>query len=255
VLATAAQRANLMQRFGMDQITDSLLRQDLTLSVSVGMGATDPTQRRESFLSALAAYNQIATAGSPDQNLPEIRKVLFGLSGFRDSARFFLTEVNPQVVKAEKMMQSAEEMARKYVDQQKDALIRKEVQLDDRETDLEVKELELLTERKLFDIEKSATENDADIKKSNIDNMITIVKSERDAALKGRSVMLDMALKEDKAAQEMLIKALDAKLEMLIKKQAADQERMLKAVAAPKEKRGKKDPKTGEWVVTERTVN
>jgi len=239
----------------MDQITDSLLRQDLTLSVSVGMGATDPTQRRESFLSALAAYNQIATAGSPDQNLPEIRKVLFGLSGFRDSARFFLPEVNPQVVKAEKMMQSAEEMARKYVDQQKDALIRKEVQLDDRETDLEVKELELLTERKLFDIEKSATENDAEVERAHVDNTITVLKSERDAAIKARAAMQDMDLKEERSAQDMLIRALEAKLDMFIKKQAADQDRMLKAMAAPKEKRGKKDPKTGEWVVTERTVN
>ena len=261
VLATAAERAQLFQRFGMNQITDSLLRQDLTLSVSVGMGATDPTQRTESFLKAMGAYSKMAVEGPPDMNLPEIRKVLFGLSGFKDSSRFF-KDVDPQVAKAEKMMGEAEEMAKQYVEQRKDAIVRREAQQDDRDNDLALERISLDTEKKLFEMQKNADASASKMEEANADIAIQVIRAELDDALKARGAMRDMTLKEEKAAQDMLIKELQAKLDMLLKKQAADQDRMLKAMAAaqaaansPKEKRGRKDPKTGDWVVTERNVN
>lgn len=163
VLAIVAQRAKLWQRFGMDRLMDKLLTQELTLSVNVGMGATDPDTRFQRFMQALAAYNQVAAQGSPDQNLPEIRKELFGLAGFKDSARFF-TNVDPNIAKAQKMIAEAQKMlaeaglkAKEYVLGKQDSLRQRAVALDDRETDLDVRDVRLSAEQELFNIERQAT--------------------------------------------------------------------------------------------------
>jgi hypothetical protein len=41
-LGWPASKAQLMQKYGINQITDELLNQSLTARVNVGMGATDP---------------------------------------------------------------------------------------------------------------------------------------------------------------------------------------------------------------------
>ncbi len=158
VLAIAAQKAKLFQKFGMNQVTDHLLAQELTLSVNVGMGATDPDTRLQRFIQTLGMYNQIATQGSPDQNLPEIRKQLFGLAGFRDAARFFNPQVDPHVQKAMQMMQKAEGLAKQFVEQHKDRLIRRDAQLDDRERNLNVEQMRLTAEKEIFQILQRAQE-------------------------------------------------------------------------------------------------
>lgn len=98
VLALAGQRAELFQRFGVDQITDDLLMQELTLTVNVGAGATDPNQRLGRFVGALQTYANIASAGLPDVNLEEVGKEIFGLAGYKDGKRFLNHEIDPRAV-------------------------------------------------------------------------------------------------------------------------------------------------------------
>ena len=141
VLAIAAQKAGMWERFNQSPDLDALLKQELTLSINVGMGATDPEQRLQKFLQAIGAYSQVSQAAPPDFNLPEVRKELFGLAGFKDSKRFF-TQVDPRLVQAQKMLQQAESMAKQYVDQHKERIMRRERQLDNREHDLDLQELE-----------------------------------------------------------------------------------------------------------------
>lgn len=132
VLAMAASRSGQMQKFRMSPDLDRLLKQDLTITINVGMGATDPEARLQKFLQACGMYTQMAHQAPPDMNLMEFRKEIFGLSGFKDSNRFF-TKVDPRVMQARQMMQQAEGIATKLIDQHKDRMQRRERLLDERE--------------------------------------------------------------------------------------------------------------------------
>ena len=141
VLAIAAQKAGAWQHYKQTPDLDKLLDQDLVLSVNVGMGATDPEGRFQKFMQAAGAYTSMAKEGPPDLNLPEVRKELFGLAGFKDSKRFF-TKVDPRLVMAQQMMQGAEAEAQKIIDSHKDRIQRRERALDEREHKMELDQME-----------------------------------------------------------------------------------------------------------------
>jgi hypothetical protein len=114
--------------------------------VNVGMGATDPDMRLQRFMQAFTIYNGLATQGSPDINLPEVRKMIFGLSGFKDSVRFFTRKANPQLVRAQQMMAEAEQKAKDIVDGAKDQLMTPRAQLDEREHKMDMELVEARNE-------------------------------------------------------------------------------------------------------------
>jgi hypothetical protein len=93
ILNFAAEKSQMYQRYGLNQITDEMLQQDLTVTVNVGMGATDPVQRLEKFLMAMGQYMQIAAMaqqlGPMAPDLTEVRKEIFGRLGYKDGDRFF----------------------------------------------------------------------------------------------------------------------------------------------------------------------
>lgn len=110
VLALAGERAQLFQRFGIDTVTDELLMQDLTLTVNVGMGATDPNQKLQRFMGALNGYGSIAALGRMEIDLQEVGKEIFGLAGYKDGRRFLNEEIDPRALQlAQQQMQ--EQMA------------------------------------------------------------------------------------------------------------------------------------------------
>ena len=47
VLGLCGQKAQLLEKFGINKIDDDLLEQEVTVRVSVGLGAGDPQQRLE----------------------------------------------------------------------------------------------------------------------------------------------------------------------------------------------------------------
>lgn len=119
VLAIAAKAAPMFQKFGMDQVTDELLKQELTLSVNVGMGATDPTTKLQKFLTAMNSFSAMAKQPPPGVNLQEVGKEIFGHLGYSDGSRFF-TNDNPQVLalqaQLQQMQQQMQQMAQKLND-------------------------------------------------------------------------------------------------------------------------------------------
>jgi hypothetical protein len=119
VINIASKNAKMFERFGLDEITDRLLQQELTLSVNVGMGATDPTQKLQKFLTAMGSYSQMAVNPPPGVNLQEVGKEIFGHLGYSDGSRFF-TQDNPQVVamqqQLQQMQQAMQEMQKKLED-------------------------------------------------------------------------------------------------------------------------------------------
>lgn len=97
VLAIAGKEAQLYQKFGIDQITDELLQQELTIKVNVGIGATNPKNRLQNFASATqiigGIYGPVAAMGS---KFEEVVKEVFSLCGYKDGERFFKQDFDPQ---------------------------------------------------------------------------------------------------------------------------------------------------------------
>jgi hypothetical protein len=106
ILALAAKKADIFQRFGIDAVTDELLMKEMTLSINVGMGATDPQLKLQKFLVAMNTYIQMVTKPTPGINMQEVGKEIFGYLGYNDPTRFFTME-NPQVAVLEQQLQQA----------------------------------------------------------------------------------------------------------------------------------------------------
>lgn len=208
VLGVAGQKSGFFQRFGRGAPMDALLSQELTLSVNVGMGATDPDMRLQRFMQATALYNQLSTTGSPDQNLPEMRKLLFGLAGFRDSSRLF-TDADPRLVRAQKMMAEAEGQAKAVIDQHKDRLNARERSLDQREHQMDLQMMEAQQEfagriREMqmeFALESRKAANDMAIARQKAKNDIEIARIEaaENARIKRYEARVDAEIAQFKA--------------------------------------------------------
>jgi hypothetical protein len=106
ILALAAKKAQLFQRFGIDQVTDELLKNELTLVVNVGMGATDPMQKLNKFLTAINTISNIAAKPIPGVNMNEVISEVFTHLGYTAPDRFFTTD-NPQVTMLQQQLQQA----------------------------------------------------------------------------------------------------------------------------------------------------
>lgn len=107
VLALAGKTAQLSQKYGVDQVTDDLLNQELTLSVSVGMGATDPTQKLQKFLTAMGSFAKILKEQVPGMNAIEVGKEIFGHLGYSNASRFFTTD-DPNVAQLQGQLKQAQ---------------------------------------------------------------------------------------------------------------------------------------------------
>jgi len=99
VLALAGDKAKLVQKYGMNEVTDEMLNRELTLTVNVGMGATDPVTKFEKFSAAVLRYAQAARLQPPGLDLKEVWKEFAALSGYQQGARFMIDGTDPQVAK------------------------------------------------------------------------------------------------------------------------------------------------------------
>ena len=116
ILGLSAKNAQLFQRFGVSEITDELLNQQVTLNVNVGMGATDPTQKLQKFLTAFTAYTNALQKPAPGVNMVEVGKEIFGHLGYSDGSRFFTVD-NPQLAQAQQQLQAAAQEIQKLKQQ------------------------------------------------------------------------------------------------------------------------------------------
>lgn len=96
ILAIAGKNANLYQKFGIDQITDELLQQELSVKVNVGIGATNPQKRLQNFETAAGIIGKLyGPAAASGSNFDETVKEVFGLCGYKDGTRFFKPGFDP----------------------------------------------------------------------------------------------------------------------------------------------------------------
>lgn len=118
IMALAGKSANLAQKFGIDEVTDELLMQELTTNVNVGIGSTNPQDQINSFMSGMNNLRSILADGLLEKyglDVSEVIKELFGKLGYKDGSRFFNTEgVDPRLESAQKMIeQLQQELAQK----------------------------------------------------------------------------------------------------------------------------------------------
>ncbi|MFT3987192.1 hypothetical protein [Aestuariivirga sp.] len=132
VLAIAADRAKLFQKFGQQQVTDDLLQEQITLTVNVGIGAADPLQSLQKF--GMATEMVLKTLGpmaAQRAKQDEIINEVFGKAGYKNAAeRFF----NPEAQQDPRLMQ-----AQKIIQQMQQAMAEMKKQLDDKSADRQAK--------------------------------------------------------------------------------------------------------------------
>jgi hypothetical protein len=107
ILALAGQKAQVFQKYGINEMTDALLDKELTVTINVGMGATDPTMKLARFTNAVMTYHNLTMKGVPPGiDLKEIWKELMALSGYQDGTRFQVDGTDPALAKAQQMIQA-----------------------------------------------------------------------------------------------------------------------------------------------------
>ncbi len=126
VLTLAAKKAQLFQRYGVSQVTDEMLNQNLTMKVSVGVGATDPTQKVGKLLYGARTVAEIAGMPNNIVNAQEIAKEVFGYLGWKDGGRFIAQSqqqgIPPEVLqRAQQMQQEIEQAIQKAQQEQQKA--------------------------------------------------------------------------------------------------------------------------------------
>lgn len=100
LLSIAADKAQLLQRFGTDEVTDKLLMQELTVQMNLGMGQTNPTQRVERIVYGVSKAAEIP--GMADRiKGSKVADAIFGALGYRDASVFFMTDEEFEKVSAE----------------------------------------------------------------------------------------------------------------------------------------------------------
>ena len=105
VLGVCANKAKLFPRFGLSQITDDLLMQEVHVNVNVGMGSSNPQERFQKFIIASNAAISLINTAPPGFNVQEGVKEIFSNAGYRDGARFMSEQADPRLLKAMQMVQ------------------------------------------------------------------------------------------------------------------------------------------------------
>ncbi len=219
VLAIAAQRAGQYQHFRMTPDLDRLLKQDLTLSINVGMGATDPEARFQRFMQALGAYVQIRQAAMQvgEVNIQEVQKELFGLAGFKDSKRFFQA-VDPRWQQAQQMVQGAQSQALEVINQHKDRILRREVQLQHKQTQLDLRELDMqggaqeLQQEFQLEMERMSREFFMEQKDQQLEHGLKVREADQELQLEWRRAQQEAAIAKFKANLQARLDIFKAKV-------------------------------------------
>jgi len=118
ILALSADKAGLFQKYGQDIQLDKLLENRLTLTVNVGMGATDPLMKVQHFMMVMNGIKEIATEAPPGLNLMEVTKEMMGRVGYKDGSRFWQFDQGADPEK-QKMVQAIQQLQAMIGDLQK----------------------------------------------------------------------------------------------------------------------------------------
>ena len=233
VLGVCAQKARLFPKYGLSQITDEMLAQEMHLTVNVGFGSSDPTMQLQKFISVTREAIAMVTSAPPGFNVSEAIKEMYSKCGYRDGARFFSEQQDPRLSKAMQMIQQLtgvvkgkqlELQANAQLEQQKlssnERVKGAEIEVNQMRIrgDLTIRQAELVVEQQRLELEKfklQAELNGAGEEQqlrvtelvANIEQAQLKLEGERQKIL-GQSEKLQQEL--EKGRQEMMKSALEA---------------------------------------------
>lgn len=101
VLALCGERAKLMEKYGVDEITDEILENTVSIRVNIGLGSGDPQQRLSKFNSAVGVALPLLQmdpdfkSGKKTIDSEAVMQEVFGAAGYRDGGKRFVKD-NPQ---------------------------------------------------------------------------------------------------------------------------------------------------------------
>lgn len=106
VLLMAGKKAELIEKFGVSEINDNLLRQELTLVLDIGMGATNPLNNLEKFMAALSNLEKVfgEETVAAQLDFASVWGEIAGKLGFKDGTRFMLDQDDPRVASLTKQI-------------------------------------------------------------------------------------------------------------------------------------------------------
>ena len=96
---------------------DDILRQDLTVGVNVGIGATDPVKKIERLLLGIRTMTEINPDIVATIDQQEVAKEVFGALGYKDANRFLLEEQAPMVQEMAGRLEQLEQTLQQLTDQ------------------------------------------------------------------------------------------------------------------------------------------
>ncbi len=117
VLELCGQRAQLWEKHGIDTIDDDLIEKNITIRVSIGLGAGDPMQRLAKFQSAAQVFEPLAQAspdfqsGQYEIDIMAVAEEVFGAVGYQDGGKRFIKtnpapKPNPQANLQQQLLQA-----------------------------------------------------------------------------------------------------------------------------------------------------
>lgn len=228
VLAICGRKAKLLEKYGVSEITDSLLNQDLTLNVNVGMGATDPNVRMGRFIGAMKAYAEVSSIEAPGLDKQEVGKEVFSLSGYRDGARFMTEEgENPQVKQIMEQAQAFVQQAMGQVEQEKAKLQDQQSKMETAKVQLQRQADEIDSKQTLFNENVKHTMKELGLTEDLITKNIELVATRNANLIDGGDVALTV--------EQLLAQASNSMSEMLEQNRFEQEARMQDMLAGVQE--------------------
>lgn len=197
ILAIAASQAKLIETYGVSEINDELLGQELTLSVNVGMGATNPDQKLGRFMGAMQAYSSVATMELPGLDMKEIGKEVFGLAGYRDGGRFMVDdETNAQIEKVIKGATQMVEEAKAEVMQREQAIQDEGRNLEKMLADLKMQSAKLVADEEAMQARGIAEDESLRLRQELLVTKTNAAANEATAKINAAALQLEAAMSE-----------------------------------------------------------
>lgn len=128
VMAIAGERSKMMQKFGIDKMTDQLIQGTVNVNVNIGFGATNPQKRIEKLTMGLNTIASFAPNLIQQMDVKEVVSEVFGALGWKSADRFFPSlgedQQNPQI---QAMQQQIQELQQALQTKQVEWAARKEI--------------------------------------------------------------------------------------------------------------------------------
>jgi hypothetical protein len=201
ILTLAGKKAQVFERYGITEVNDQLLNEDLTINVNIGMGATDPAQKLQRVLQAFMGLGQINAAGIPGLNISEAAKEVMGLAGYQDGMRFFASE-DPEKDQLKQKLQQAgqiiQELGRRVEDKEKEIRAQVHIAHENNTTKL------LLADKQAG--EQPILEHHAKLREQDLEHARKTKEMEEKLRLEREKMARETSLKEKSLAAETALK-------------------------------------------------